>query len=160
MIKFLITGVLVFTALLGFSQTTCVDELAINPTYQCNYPFSPVCACDGKTYFNECDAIYHGGIQFNSYTSGVCGDAKMFLGQDPLNKLIRLFVQFKPTGGTLTFMIVDMYGGIMQQLFINSSNNLPIERDISTATFPAGVYIAYVYGGGYRETIKFVAGSL
>ena len=158
--KTLYTFVLLLLATVAGAQTQpCVDENGKSPTHQCNFPFSPVCACDGKTYFNECDAIQHGGIQGFQYTSGVCGDWEMFLGLDAPNRAIKVFFQFKPAGGTLTFMIVDIYGKIMRQQFI-SGNNFPIIIDINTQTFPPGVYIAYAFGGTYRKTIKFSAGNM
>ncbi|KAB2915192.1 MAG: hypothetical protein F9K23_11910 [Bacteroidetes bacterium] len=137
----------------------CFDDFAKNPTYQCNTPFNPVCACDGKTYFNECDAINHGGIQNFSYTTGVCGDWEMFIGQDAPNRMIKASFQFKNSGGSLTFMIVDIYGNVVQQQFINSVNSFPIQLDISTVSFTPGIYIAYAFGGNYRKTIKFSAGN-
>ena len=139
----------------------CVDEFQKNPTFQCNAPFDPVCACDGVTYFNQCDAYNHGGIVFNgnNLSNGVCGDAAMILGQDARDRLVRMFFQFKQGGGNLTFMVVDIYGKIMRQQFIRSSNELPIPIDIETSTFPPGIYIAYAFGGSFRKTIKFSAGT-
>lgn len=138
----------------------CVDEFAQNPTYQCTFPFAPVCACNGKTYFNECDAINHGGIQNFNYQSGVCGDAAMFLGQDARNKLISMFFQFNNSGGDLTFLILNTYGNRMSQRFVRSSNNIPIQLDIDVAGYPPGVYFAYAYGGSFSKVIKFAVGGL
>lgn len=140
----------------------CVDEFQKNPTFQCTFPFDPVCACDGNTYFNQCDAFNHGGIVFNgnNISNGVCGDAAMFLGQDARDRLVRVFFQFKQGGGNLTFMIVDIYGKVMRQQFISSSNEQPITIDIETSSFPPGIYIAYAFGGSFRKTIKFSAGNL
>jgi hypothetical protein len=140
----------------------CVDEFAKNPTFQCTFPFDPVCACDGVTYFNQCDAYNHGGIVFNgmNVNSGVCGDAAMFLGQDANDRLVRMFFQFKKGGGDLTFMVVDIYGKVMRQQFIRSGTELPITLDINTSSFPPGIYIAYAFGGSFRKTIKFSAGTL
>ena len=138
----------------------CVDEFAKNPTFQCWDLFNPVCACDGNTYFNECDAKNHGGILPNTtINSGVCGDAAMFLGQNANDRQLYMFFQFKEGGGNLTFMIVDIYGKIMKQQFVRSSNNLKIEFTINTSSFPPGIYIAYAFGGNFRKTIKFSAGT-
>lgn len=138
----------------------CVDDLFKNPTYQCNAPFDPVCACDGKTYFNQCDAINHGGIQNFAWTSGVCNDFEMFIGQVAIDKLIRVFMQFDADGGSVTLRVIDIYGHVMIQFFINSSNNFPIQRDISTVSFPPGIYLIQAYSGKYQKVIKFSAGSL
>jgi hypothetical protein len=148
-------------ALQANAQTAddCVDPNFVNPTYQCAATFSPVCACDGKTYFSPCDAINHGGIKNFNYTEGVCGDWEMYLGQMATDRAIRMFFQFKSSGGSLTFMIVDIYGKVMFQQFINTNNSLPIQRDFSTVSFPAGIYIAYAFGGSYRKAIKFSAGG-
>ncbi len=150
-----------FTLAVTAQNDGCVDEFAQNPTFHCPFPFNPVCACDGNTYFNECDAINHGGIVQNgtNYNTGVCGDAAMFLGQDANDRLVRMFFQFKKGGGNLTFMIVDIYGKIMRQQFISSGNEFPIQLDINTSSFPPGIYIAYAFGGGFRKTIKFSAGT-
>lgn len=151
---------MLLSGILSAQTNDCIDDLAISPTFQCTAPFSPVCGCDNKSYFNACDAIFHGGIRNNNYVEGVCGDAAMFLGQDAQNKLIRMFFQFKESGGSLTFLIVDIYGKVIQQQFIASRNNFPLQFDFSTASFPAGIYIAYAFGGNFRKTIKFSAGSL
>jgi hypothetical protein len=161
--KLLILLQLSFGGLTAIAQNDgCVDEFAKNPTFQCNAPFNPVCACDGNTYFNQCDAYNHGGIVFNgtNLNNGVCGDAAMFLGQDANDRLVRMFFQFKQGGGNLTFMVVDIYGKIMRQQFIRSVNELPITLDINTSTFPPGIYIAFAFGGNFRKTIKFSAGTL
>lgn len=157
-----IIAFLLLPAALWAQNNGCVDEFAKNPTYQCTFPFQPVCACDGKTYFNECDAIHHGGIIFNgtNTTSGVCGYAAMFLGQDAPNKLVSMFFQFQTSGGDLTFLILDTYGHRMLQRFIRTNNNFPIQLDIDVAGYPPGVYFAYAYGGSFSKVIKFAVGGL
>lgn len=141
--------------------TDCKDENAANPTFQCTEPFSPVCACDGKTYFSRCDAMFHYGInQFSQFNSGVCGDWEMFIATDAPNRSLTIFFQFRESGGNATFMIVDMFGNVVQQQFIRSQNNMAIQLDISTVAYTPGIYMAYAFGGSNRKIIKFAAGSM
>ena len=49
----------------------CFDPAKVNPKQVCNRMYAPVCACNGKTYSNPCEAKRAGILR---WTPGKCGD--------------------------------------------------------------------------------------
>lgn len=49
----------------------CIDSSLIDPNLACIQIYDPVCGCDGVTYGNKCEAVYHHGI--TRWTPGACG---------------------------------------------------------------------------------------
>ena len=51
----------------------CIDPKKISPNVTCEKKYEPVCACNGKTYNNECEAKKKGVISFKQ---GACKQIK------------------------------------------------------------------------------------
>jgi hypothetical protein len=121
----------------------CINTAKVQPFYMCNYPFyNPVCGCDNITYRNECEAMNNHGVTL--YTSGVCPNSGINLDFFPnpvtLNTPLTVNLSFPDfVYGDCTLMLVDMYGKVWEQRFINYFNRTQIQFDMTTVR--TGVYL-------------------
>ena len=130
----------------------CIDETLIDPYAPCPFIWDPVCACDGVTYGNSCEAEHVGGVLW--YTQGECGeeepDAVMDLATMQIAAMpnpAQGWVQFSGwTEGTATVVWRDALGQTLGT-FPNVVPNQPMELSPSWN----GVVIAEIHGAGWTS---------
>jgi len=144
----------------------CKDSLCQPNAYAyCGPVYSPVCACDGKTYRNFCVAEVGACISSSGHVDGPCGDFDIDLYPN--------MIDASPSGvGHLS--IYMKYPGTALITIYNSMGNLEFEKSFSTneyntlipgadpydlyeaQAFQRGVYILVVTVGGSPKTVKFI----
>lgn len=145
---------------IGLSQAQwlpdlCVDEIKVNPFFPCPEIFSPVCACNGETYWSPCAAENHGGVVQGRYISGVCGEFDCFISPNPTSQFLRLKIQFAPGGGSATAFIIDLMGVVQLQRIYNAANDLPLIDDLPVGNLRTGMYILLVQGRNMQRVKRF-----
>jgi hypothetical protein len=138
------------------AQLVCRDEMMINPYYDCGTFFAPVCACDGETYRNECAARYHGGIQGSRWVSGPCvGFYFIIYPTVCLKGALTFQMQFKDKGKAQLY-IINNFGQIKDQQYIEAGNNFPLRMDLDVTTLQAGIYFLVIQGTGHTQIERFI----
>lgn len=140
-----------------FSQTSngCVDSLYINPTPLCGSNYEPVCACNGKTYRNQCFATSDGVIP-GMYSFGPCEPLHLFLYPSLATEFLNLNISTK-TETYVNIFIFDVYGNNMffQDYYIPMPYILTLPY-FNISFLDKGVYIIVAETQGYYVIDRFV----
>lgn len=137
----------------AYGQFNCVDSNRINPYYQCEAYYNPVCGCDGKTYRNSCSAYNQGGNNWNQF-DGVCDEFDFDFYPNPSASILNFAIVFKNNFSSASIVIYDIYGKLAYQ-----RNVLGVQRSdfiIELSTMRDGMYVMWVLSGGKAKFRKFV----
>ncbi len=132
----------------------CQDKDYADPWYNCGTDFSPVCACDNKTYKNQCAAQWQGGIRGSQWISGPCEEFYFNMNSVPATGLVQIDFMFKDRGSAMLYLI-NMRGEVLYQYQISTSNNLPIRYELDMIRYPAGFYFVSISTNSFRQVQKF-----
>jgi hypothetical protein len=134
----------------------CIDSLYINPTPICGSVYEPICACNGKTYRNQCFATSDGVIP-GQFSFGPCEPLHFFfyptLATDYLNIKIATKAEAQ-----VNLYIFDVYGNIkfFQDYYIDFAPFIYPLDNFDVSNFDKGVYVLVIESQGYYQLEKFV----
>jgi hypothetical protein len=133
----------------------CIDSLYYNPTPICGSVYEPICACNGKTYRNQCFATSDGVVP-GQYTFGPCEPLHYFFFPTLAVDFLNLNISVKAEG-TVNIYIFDVYGNIkfFQDYYIGTPYILNLSN-FDVSTFDKGVYVLVAETQGYYQLEKFV----
>jgi hypothetical protein len=161
----LLTLVFCCTSFVSFAQfgNICVDSNRINPWYNCGPTFQPVCACDAKTYRNECLSYKAAGNNTILY-SGVCQNDFFFYDFWPnlVHDQFNFYMQLAPQQtANATFTITDVFGNqVYNKLLNNLNGDFPYFETVYLVDIEPGVYFVTIQSQGIFKIRKFVKHNL
>ena len=146
--------IIICSAALSLQAQTysCVDSTKIQYGYICNpNDFIPVCACNNKTYRNDCDAVANGVQQYNY---GICEAIAIDENPNPVLDLMIANVILKQQGDMI-FFIFDYQGNLFYYKTFSQITSTNIQLDISG--YKPGIYILLAlsdYGKAAKKIMK------
>jgi hypothetical protein len=138
------SGILLFciSFLLNFSKihAQCADSTQVQYGY-CDPTWYPVCACNGKTYRNDCFAR-NAGIVNNNWYYGICDAVDFDFNPDPPTDFIDVDAIVK-VPGFMNVQLMDRFGRIF---YSNSFDNVSELRfQIYIRGFQPGMYFINIW---------------
>ncbi len=133
------------------TQNNCVDENVADPYYPCGSFFSPVCACNGVTYVNECAARFQGGVYSGNWQGGPCENFYYFLYPNPVSNVLNIRFQFRESGTAILYLMT-LYGEVLQQRPVRNTNNQPINLNLDVSTLTTGLYFLSIQSNNFQKT--------
>ena len=152
-IEFCVFIIICFLAVCSHAQTYyCVDSTKIQHGYICNpNDFIPVCACNNKTYRNDCDAVANGVQQYNY---GICEAIAIDENPNPVLDMMIANVILKQQGDMM-FFIFDHQGTLFWYKTFSQITSTNIQLDLSD--YKPGIYILLAlsdYGKAAKKIMK------
>jgi hypothetical protein len=105
----------------------------------CDPSWIPVCACDGKTYRNDCFARNKGMLQ---WYYGICDAVDFDFNPNPPTDFIDVDAIVKYTG-YMNVQLMDRFGRIFYTTSFDNVSELRFQIDIRG--FPGGLYFLNIW---------------